>query len=518
MNGLLRFANSVSAFATYRPAGVGALRFVPAEALGIGHYSVGEIATLAADKLSARAGEIATELAALDAAADWTPEQRAQFEAIDAELAAIESRQTDLRQRAEVWARAANAANVEPAEMPVVRIAKTAEDAFDLRTLSFLAGPEEVRARALAAIEKMPEVPDADKQRMTQVISRLPLEAARRMLLTGSQPYRKASQKVFAGQTHLLLPEEQQAIRAALSLTDGNGGFAVPFNLDPTVISSKNITTNPFRRIARVVTGVTDNWNGVASAGVTASFDTEGSEVSDDSPTVTQPSVPAYMARAFAFGSVEISMDWAAIEQELRTLFLEAKDDLEGQVMATGTGSGQPTGIVTALTGTASEINAAADDTFAIGDVYTVEGALPAKYRLATLDDLGQPSSRASWVANHSIYNLIRRFDTAGGAGLWEYLGGGRPARLLGHAAYEASGMDSSVTTTGAVSNYILVIGDFRHYVIYDRIGFNLEFIPHIVGTNHRPTGQRGWFGYWRVGADSVNDDAFRLLDVPSAA
>jgi len=122
-------------------------------------------------------------------------------------------------------------------------------------------------------------------------------------------------------------------------------------------------------------------------------------------------------------------------------------------------------------------------------------------------------------VANHAIYNLIRRFDTQGGAGLWETLGGGRPNLLLGYPAYEASGMDSTVTTSGAVSNYILAIGDFRHYVIYDRIGFNLEFIPHLFHTsNNLPSGQRGWFGYWRVGADSVNDDAFRLLDVPSAA
>jgi len=518
MDGILRFATLVTAFARYQPAGIGALRFIPPEALGIGHYSVGEIAALAADRLAPRAAEIAGELEQLDAVTDWSDEQRSQFDDLTAELTAIETRQADIRQRAEVRTRAANAALVEPAQAPVVRIAKTAEDAFDLRTLSFLAGPDEVRARAITAIEKMPEVPDPDKQRMTQVIQRLPVDAARRLLLTGSEGYRKASQKVFAGQAHLLLPEEQAAIRAALSLTDGNGGFAVPFNLDPTVISTKNITTNPFRRISRVVTGVTESWNGVASGGVTASFDAEGTEVSDDSPTLTQPSVTAYTARAFAFGSIEIAMDWAAVEQELRTLFLEAKDDLEGQAMATGTGVGQPFGIVTALAGTASEINAAADDTFAIGDVYTVEGALPPKYRLSTLDDLGQPSSRASWVANHSIYNLIRRFDTAGGAGLWEYLGGGRPARLLGHAAYEASGMDGTVTTAGAVSNFILVIGDFRHYVIYDRIGFNLEFIPHIVGTNHRPTGQRGWFAYWRVGADSVNDDAFRLLDVPSAA
>jgi predicted phage gp36 major capsid-like protein len=30
--------------------------------------------------------------------------------------------------------------------------------------------------------------------------------------------------------------------------------------------------------------------------------------------------------------------------------------------------------------------------------------------------------------------------------------------------------------------------------------------------TNNRPTGQRGWFAYARIGGNSVNDLGFRLL------
>jgi HK97 family phage major capsid protein len=195
------------------------------------------------------------------------------------------------------------------------------------------------------------------------------------------------------------------------------------------------------------------------------------------------------------------------VTAEVGKLLAFGKDELEAAAFITGTGTGQPTGLITALTGTASEINAAADDTFALADVYTIQGALPARYR-----------ARASWLANNSIYNLVRRFDTNGGAGLWERLGADRPGMLLGRPALEAEGMDSTVTTTGAVSNFILVFGDFENYVIADRIGTTVEFIPHLMGANRRPTGQRGWFAYTRMGADSVNDAAFRLLDVPSAA
>ena len=79
--------------------------------------------------------------------------------------------------------------------------------------------------------------------------------------------------------------------------------------------------------------------------------------------------------------------------------------------------------------------------------------------------------------------------------------------------------MDSTVTTSGAVSNLILIFGDFENYVIADRIGVTVQFIPQLFHTsNNRPSGQSGWYATFRMGADSVNDDGFRMLDVPSAA
>jgi HK97 family phage major capsid protein len=69
------------------------------------------------------------------------------------------------------------------------------------------------------------------------------------------------------------------------------------------------------------------------------------------------------------------------------------------------------------------------------------------------------------------------------------------------------------------VSNYVAVYGDFSNYVIADKIGMSVEFIPHLFHlTTNRPSGSRGWYAHSRVGADSVNDGAFRMLDVPSAA
>ena len=81
----------------------------------------------------------------------------------------------------------------------------------------------------------------------------------------------------------------------------------------------------------------------------------------------------------------------------------------------------------------------------------------------------------------------------------------------MGKPASVASFMDSTVT--GAASDFLAVFGDFSNCVIADRIGTTVEPVPHVFGVNRMPTGQRGWYMFKRVGADSLNDAGFRMLD-----
>jgi HK97 family phage major capsid protein len=372
---------------------------------------------------------------------------------------------------------------------------------------------QELRSRALAAIEKMPASSDNIRAAATDILENKvdnPHKLARQILLTSSPAYVRAWSKMANNSPHLLTSDESRALDEvrAMSLTTTAGGFLLPFQLDPTVIITSDGSRNDIRQVARQVVCTSNKWNGV-SAGATAwSWDAEGAEVSDDTSTFAQPSVTLFKGAGFVPISIEAFEDEANVTQEVGRLLAQGKDDLEAAAFATGNGSTAPFGIVTALAGTSSEINAAADDTFAIADIYTLEGALPARYR-----------SNASWLANNSIYNLIRRFDTSGGGGFWTNLNDGRPPQLLGRPALEAEGMDGTVTTSGAVSNYVAVYGDFSNYVIADKIGMSVEFIPHLFHlTTNRPSGSRGWYAHSRVGADSVNDGAFRMLDVPSAA
>jgi HK97 family phage major capsid protein len=355
----------------------------------------------------------------------------------------------------------------------------------------------ELRARALSAISKMPGASDTIRKGGTSIIENWDdsdSRIAKIVLATSSPEYLRAWSKLARGKKELVTQEEQGALVRAMSLTDSAGGYMVPFQLDPTVIITSAGSLNQIRKIARQVVATGDVWNGISAGQVTWSFAAEATQASDNSPTFVQPTINTYKAQGFVPISIEALEDEANVTQEVARLLAFGKEALEAQKFISGSGSGEPFGIVTALTGTASEVTQAAG--LPITSVYGLDNALPARYR-----------SNASWLAHRAIYNTIRQFDTAGGAGMWVQLPADVPAQLVGREAYEAEAMDSTTATT----KRNLIYGDFSNYVIADRVGMSIEFIPHLVGANQRPTGQRGWYAYYRVGAAVVNSDGFRM-------
>lgn len=366
----------------------------------------------------------------------------------------------------------------------------------------------EYRARALSAIEHMPVANDKVRSVSTDIIERFDdkdATLARLALVASSPEYLRAFGKAATNRLHELSADEQRALEQtrALSLTDSAGGYLVPFQLDPTVIITANGSRNDIRRIARQVVATGDVWNGVTAGAVSWSWDAEASQVSDDAPTFAQPTVPVYKAAGFVPISIEALQDMANGAAEVARLLAFGREQLEAAAFAVGTGTGQPTGVVTGLVGSGAVTASATADTLAVGDLYTVQGALPARFR-----------ANASWLATNAFYNRARQFDTAGGSSLWAQLGEDRPALLLGKPVYEAEDMDGVINATQ--ENYMAIFGDFSEgFVIADRIGMTVEFIPHLFGTaNGRPTGQRGWYAYYRTGSSVVNTGAFKMLNV----
>ena len=362
-------------------------------------------------------------------------------------------------------------------------------------------------ARAQTAIERQESrfVDSDHAEAATQFVKRDGKGTLARWVLEhGSDDYHEAFQDFMANPAGG--PTQGQSARAAMSLTGANGGYLVPFTLDPSVILTNNGATDPFRSISRVVSITTDDWNGVSSAGVTAEWIAEATEVADASPTFGQPTITAHKADAYIQGSLEVVAD-ASLSGEIAMLIADAKGRLEATAHATGSGSGQPYGIVTALgLTTASRVagssGAAGAADFVLADVYAVKNALPPRYR-----------PNASWVGEQTNIDKIRRFGegSTGAAAFWADLAVDTPPLLLGKPVYESSAMDSTIVSGS--NDDVLIIGDFRHgFVLVDRMGLELVYNPLVLGSNRRPSGEVAWVAFWRHGADSVDDNAFRML------
>lgn len=396
-------------------------------------------------------------------------------------------------------------------EAALSRTFSTPEDPFgDVRRLTI----KEARDRALRALDSRDaagHLSDAQRTQVEKTVRR-DTDIARRILVTENDHYRDAWMKLLTRTHPFLTQEEQRAVqaweeyRAMSEGTAGAGGYGVPVFIDPSIILTAQETDNPFLTLCRQVNVTSNVWKGVSSAGVSWSFDPEAGEVSDDSPTLAQPSVDVEMARGFIPYSIEVGQDYPGFADEMSRLLSDGYDELlvEKFTIGAGSGSNEPRGILTALdANTNVEVSATTDGAFAVADIYKLWGELPQKYR-----------RRASWMMSENVNSKVRQFGTDQYHAQTENLRAERADVLFGKNVYENPYFPDFVAdTTNAVN--IAVVGDFSNYVIARRGGMSVELVPHLFGTtNNRPTGQRGWFGYARIGGNSVNDLAFRVLQV----
>jgi len=154
-------------------------------------------------------------------------------------------------------------------------------------------------------------------------------------------------------------------------------------------------------------------------------------------------------------------------------------------------------------------VSAATGLTVTAANLYALEAALPPRFR-----------PNESFVANRSIYNIVRGIDTAGGAALWLYIAqglatqtptpGNTGATLLGRGAWEASAMQATVVN----ATKIAIVGDFNYFLILDRIGLHIELIPFLFGAaqGNLPVGQRGIYAWWRNTSKVLSASAFVAL------
>lgn len=312
----------------------------------------------------------------------------------------------------------------------------------------------------------------------------------------------------------LWTPQEAEAWRTAaavqaeraMNLTDTAGGFLSPAALDPAILLSSSGSANPLRQMARVVQTASDQQNFISSDGVTAHWYAEAEEVSDDSPVLSQPTVPLYRGSAWVPFSIELETSSAAFVTEVSKLLLDSVEQLTAEAYVNGTGTGTPTGFIPALTGVPTwTVNGAGSETVAAADPFALQSALPPRFQ-----------QNSAFAASLTTTNVLRQAETSAGALKFPSLQD-NPPMLCGRPIFEVSHMPSvNAAVTDTV--YPLVLGDWQQMAICDRVGATIEWVQTVFGANRRPTGQRGFFAHFATGSYVLVPNAFRILKVATTA
>jgi HK97 family phage major capsid protein len=426
---------------------------------------------------------------------EFTPEEQTSFDAKRAERAS----KVALLERHEAIASAAvlPERTVAPAA-PNVIVKRDAIDVMEDRS----ATRRDLEGAAMRSLEDKEVLPE-NLEHVQAIVKR---HSGDREWINGiigrsSDVYTMAWAKLMTGREFALTSEERTVLGVS---TNANGKFLLPTHLDPTIILTSALSTNEIRKVARVVTLGSGEaaWNGITSAGVTASWDGEVAEVSDDSPTFGNPQIATVRAQSLVQASISATEDIANLSNDVMMMFADAKDRLEGAAHATGVGTTTPKGVFTAVTAiTASRVTSTTAATIGLVDLNALYVGVPKRYRGAS-----------TFLLNPTYAVAIKALGAAVSASFSGDLREPTAGRILGRPVVESDDAPTTQTTTALDSEVLL--GDFQQFVIVDRPGgMSVEYIPHLFNTTtNLPDGRRAWYATWRNGSDVTNVNAFRLL------
>jgi len=339
-------------------------------------------------------------------------------------------------------------------------------------------------------------------------------ELARRIKYTSAPAYASAFHKFITsrGSTIGFTAEEQRGTALAVGV-DGTGGFTVPYAFDPTIIAVGAWTgaINPYRRVCRVVPIVgTDTWNALTSAVITATRTTEAAAAIEQGPAFLQPQYVVTRVQGQITASFEMFQDRADLASELGTLIQEAKDNEEESSMATGATAAANIGVgpVSGTSGAYTAVAGGGSGVIAALDANLTEAALPVRHRFG-----------AQWFMNRSNIRKFQAVETAGGilfgGSSYQAVGnvdtsseGNTGLRLLGYPVNESPSLPVATTTTITAGTLLQP----QSYVIVDRIGMSVQFIPFILNSSALATGQQALYFMYRNTAKPINVDAGRTL------
>lgn len=298
---------------------------------------------------------------------------------------------------------------------------------------------------------------------------------------------------------------ERAAIHAALSVgSDTDGGYLAPVEWDRK-ISQAQLATSPMRKLAKVVSTSVGAYSTLWQSG------NPGSGWVGEVAARPQTSTPIFEPLTFASG--EIYANPAATQRLLDDAALDVGAWLtdvlriefnrqEGIAFLSGDGVNKPRGLLTFVTGGASEGVHLGGDLTVVDAALSVDALVDFTYALAA-----PYRQNASWLMSSLTAASIAKMKDADGNLIWrESLMIGQPSTLLGRPVEIDEGMPGP-----AAGNLAIAFGDFNAgYIVNDRTSsVRLLRDPY----SNKPFVM--FYATKRVGGGLLDPNAIRLLKIP---
>jgi HK97 family phage major capsid protein len=278
--------------------------------------------------------------------------------------------------------------------------------------------------------------------------------------------------------------------RNAMSLTVGSGGYTVPQGFSGA-LERAMLMFGPMLDVADIVRTDSGNdlpWPTANDTGNSGVLLTEGTTIgSSVDPSFGSKTLKAYkFSSQLVLVSAELLMDSAfQLVQILGEMLGERLGRVQNTYFTTGTGSSQPSGIVT---GSSAGVTAAGASAIAMDDVIGLAYSVDRAYR-----------TQSSFLAHDNIYLAIRKLKDTTNQYLWQpSVQAGQPDRLLNFPALTNNDMTGTIATT----NKTMLFGMLSKYKVRQVSQIRLR---HLV-ERYADTDQEGFVGFMR--ADGVLLDA----------
>ncbi len=294
---------------------------------------------------------------------------------------------------------------------------------------------------------------------------------------------------------------QQKAVQVAV---DADGGYAVPEDLDRTLIELMR-TESPMRRVCNSITIGTSDYKKLVNLGGAGSGWVGETDARPETGTPTLAQIAATMGEIYANPqATQQSLDDAFfnVEQWLADEVAREFAEKEGASFLTGNGTNKPKGILAATLATTG------DKTRTFGQLQKLVSGVAGGFTSDNLIDLiyslkSGYRQNAAFMMNGLTVSKARKLKDSDGNYLWQPgLQQGQPSALLGYGIEENEDMPDAAADANAI-----LFGDFkRGYTIVDRMG---------TRTLRDPFTNKPYVGFYttkRVGGMLTDSNAIKVL------